>query len=107
MFRFRAVSDIPVAGLVAGVRVGCIDGKFVVNPSVPDMSRSTLDLVVAGTEDSVLMIEVPLPGVCQGCARVRKGCVSTQRCQHATGVPGVALGQKYRAVQYCSILYSL
>lgn len=78
----RAVSDIPVAGLVAGVRVGCIDGEFVVNPPVPDMARSTLDLVVAGTEDSVLMIEVlyargndtAVPGVTRSQRRSNANC---------------------------------
>lgn len=42
---------------VAGVRVGLLDGQFVVNPTVDEMERSTLDLVVAGTADAVLMIE--------------------------------------------------
>ena len=34
-----------------------IDGEFVVNPTIQDMQRSRLDLVIAGTEDAVLMIE--------------------------------------------------
>ncbi|KAG0595170.1 hypothetical protein M758_UG145500 [Ceratodon purpureus] len=52
-----AVSDIPMSKPVAGVRVGLLNGQFVVNPTVVEMERSTLDLVVAGTADAVLMIE--------------------------------------------------
>ncbi len=50
-------ADIPLLKPVAGVRVGMIDGEFVVNPTIQDMQRSRLDLVIAGTEDAVLMIE--------------------------------------------------
>ncbi|KAG0575011.1 hypothetical protein KC19_VG310800 [Ceratodon purpureus] len=52
-----AVSDVPMSKPVAGVRVGLLNGQFVVNPTVVEMERSTLDLVVAGTADAVLMIE--------------------------------------------------
>lgn len=52
-----AVSDIPMSKPVAGVRVGLLNGQFVVNPTVVEMESSTLDLVVAGTADAVLMIE--------------------------------------------------
>lgn len=51
------ISDIPLVKPVAAVRVGMIDGKFVVNPIVEEQRRSKLDLVLAGTEDAVLMIE--------------------------------------------------
>ncbi|CAI5971893.1 unnamed protein product, partial [Closterium sp. NIES-64] len=52
-----AVSDIPLAGIVAGVRVGMVNGALVVNPTNQQLEGSPLDLVVAGTTDSVLMIE--------------------------------------------------
>ncbi|GJP53314.1 hypothetical protein CLOM_g12467 [Closterium sp. NIES-68] len=52
-----AVSDIPLAGIVAGVRVGMVNGALVVNPTNEQLKGSQLDLVVAGTTDSVLMIE--------------------------------------------------
>lgn len=51
------ISDIPLLKPVAGVRVGLVDGKFVVNPTQEQMSKSKLDLMLAGTEDAVLMIE--------------------------------------------------
>ncbi len=51
------ISDIPFAGPVGAALVGYIDDKNVVNPLMPDMDKSRLDLVVAGTRDAVLMVE--------------------------------------------------
>lgn len=51
------LSDIPLVKPIAGVRVGMIDGQFVVNPTNQQMDNSKLDLMLAGTEDAVLMIE--------------------------------------------------
>ncbi|MFQ3631700.1 polyribonucleotide nucleotidyltransferase, partial [Roseiflexus sp.] len=52
-----AISDIPFLGPVGAVQVGYIDGKLQINPPMPDMANSTLDLVVAGTKEAVLMVE--------------------------------------------------
>ncbi len=52
------LSDIPVNRPVAGVRVGCINGEFVINPSNSSLKDSTLDLYVAGTKEELLMIEM-------------------------------------------------
>lgn len=53
-----ALSEVPMKRAVAGVRVGLIPGRgFVVNPTVPEMEESRLDLVMAGTSEAVLMIE--------------------------------------------------
>lgn len=52
-----AISDIPFDGPIAGVRVGQVDGKFVINPTVAQAKVSTLNLAVAGTKDAILMIE--------------------------------------------------
>jgi polyribonucleotide nucleotidyltransferase len=51
------ISSLPFHGPVAGVRVGRVDGKFVVNPSPADLKRSDIDLVVAGSKDSLVMVE--------------------------------------------------
>ena len=51
------VSDIPFHGPIAGVRVGRIDGKLVVNPTCRRLAESDLDLVVAGTRDGIVMVE--------------------------------------------------
>jgi polyribonucleotide nucleotidyltransferase len=52
-----AVSDIPFAHVVAGVRVGIVGGTLVVNPTRTQLEGSTLDMVVAGTSDAVMMVE--------------------------------------------------
>lgn len=51
------ISDIPWGGPVAAVRIGQIDGQFVVNPSFNDQTESMLDLRIAGTRDAILMVE--------------------------------------------------
>lgn len=51
------VSDIPFPRAVAGVRVVMCNDKFVINPTVQEQEGATLDLLVAGTEAAVLMIE--------------------------------------------------
>ena len=52
-----SISDIPFNGPIAGVRVGYINGKAEINPTVTKMSESDLDLIVAGTSDAILMVE--------------------------------------------------
>jgi polyribonucleotide nucleotidyltransferase len=52
-----AVSDIPFPTQVGAVRIGKLEGKFVINPAEPDIPESELDLVVAGTDDAILMVE--------------------------------------------------
>nr|BAL55655.1 polyribonucleotide nucleotidyltransferase [uncultured Chloroflexota bacterium] len=51
------ISDIPWNGPVGAVRVGLLDGEFVVNPTFQEMERSDLDLRIAGTRDAILMVE--------------------------------------------------
>jgi len=51
------ISGVPFMGPIAGARVGHIDGKFVVNPTRDQLVNSSLDLVVAGTKEGVLMVE--------------------------------------------------
>lgn len=52
-----AISDIPFDGPVAGVTVGRVDGKFVINPTAEQMEKSDIELVVAGTKDAINMVE--------------------------------------------------
>ena len=52
-----AISDIPFNGPIAGVEVGYIDGKLVINPSKEEMESSLLDLSVAGNKDAINMVE--------------------------------------------------
>ena len=52
-----ALSEMPVEKTVAAVRVGLVDGQYVVNPTFPQRKQSKLDLVVAGTKDGIVMVE--------------------------------------------------
>lgn len=51
------ISDIPFDGPIAGVYVGRIDGKFVINPTVEEKEKSDINLAVAGTKDAINMVE--------------------------------------------------
>jgi polyribonucleotide nucleotidyltransferase len=51
------ISDIPWAGPVGAVRVGRINGEFVLNPTFEEINASDLDLRIAGTKDAILMVE--------------------------------------------------
>lgn len=62
------ISNIPFLGPIAGVRVGRIDGKLVINPGREERTKSDIDLIVAGTKDAIVMVEggaqvVPEPEV--------------------------------------------
>lgn len=52
-----ALSGLPFQGPIGGARVGYIDGNYVLNPTLSQVAASDLDLVVAGTENAVLMVE--------------------------------------------------
>jgi len=52
-----SVSNIPFGGPIGGVRVGYIDGSYVLNPTLEEREISLLDIVVAGTGDSIIMVE--------------------------------------------------
>jgi polyribonucleotide nucleotidyltransferase len=58
-----AISGMPFMGPVGASRVGFIDGKYVLNPSKTELENSSLDLVVAGTKDAVLMVESEANGL--------------------------------------------
>lgn len=51
------LSDIPFNGPIGGVRVGRVDGQFIINPTVEQMEQSDLNLAVAGTADAISMVE--------------------------------------------------
>ena len=51
------ISDIPFNGPIAAIRVGLVHNKFVANPTFEDLEKSELDIVIAGTSDSILMVE--------------------------------------------------
>ena len=58
-----AISPVPVAAHVGAVRIGKLDGDFVVNPYEEDLAELDLDLIVAGTDEAILMVEAGASGV--------------------------------------------
>jgi polyribonucleotide nucleotidyltransferase len=52
-----ALSDIPFGGLLSGVRVGYKEGRFIFNPTFEEVEEGNLDLVIAGSDDAIIMVE--------------------------------------------------
>jgi polyribonucleotide nucleotidyltransferase len=52
-----AISDIPFKGPIGAVRIGFIDGKYIINPGQKELEATRLNLVVAGTADAIMMVE--------------------------------------------------
>src|SRR4030095_15511871 len=78
-----AVSSIPLEKTIAAVRVGLIDGQYVINPTYPQRKQSRLDLVIAGSKDSIVMVEAgasevseeeAIQGLEAGHAAIKKIC---------------------------------
>jgi polyribonucleotide nucleotidyltransferase len=58
-----AISGMPFMGPIGAARVGYLDGKYILNPTTSQLTQSKLDLVVAGTEEGVLMVESEADGL--------------------------------------------
>ena len=52
-----SISDIPFDGPIAGVHIGRVDGRLIVDPTVEETAKSDIDLTVAGTKDAIMMVE--------------------------------------------------
>ena len=52
-----AISDFPWDGPIAGVRIGRVDGQYVVNPTQEQLAASSMNITVAGTEEAIMMVE--------------------------------------------------
>lgn len=52
-----AISDFPWDGPIAGVRIGRVDGQYVVNPTREQLAASSMNITVAGTEEAIMMVE--------------------------------------------------
>jgi polyribonucleotide nucleotidyltransferase len=57
------ISDIPFDGPIAEVRVGRIDGELIINPTFSQLEKSDMDVTVAGTRDSIVMVEGEAQGI--------------------------------------------
>ncbi len=61
-----SLSPIPFAGPVGATRVGCIDGELVLNPTFTQLADSSLDIVIAGSSDALVMVEAGANGISEG-----------------------------------------
>ena len=52
-----SISDIPFQGPIAAIRIGRVHGEFIINPTYAELEESDIDLVIAGNEDSIIMVE--------------------------------------------------
>lgn len=90
------ISDIPLSKPIGAVRVGLIDDRFIINPTTEEMKNSRLDLVLAGSEDAILMIE----GYCDflteeqvihaietGHLAIREICLQLAKWRESIGTP--------------------
>ena len=77
------ISGAPFLGPIAGVKVGYIDGEYIINPTVEELEKSSLDLTVAGTFDAINMVEagakqvseeVMLEGLMKGHEAIKELC---------------------------------
>ncbi len=74
------ISDIPWGGPVGAVRVGRVDGKFIINPTFAEMDASDLDLRLAGTRDAILMVECGANEVPEDVMAAALGSRPSSRC---------------------------
>ncbi len=97
------ISQIPWNGPVGAVRIGCIDGQLVINPLMPEMEKSTLDLVVAGTEDAIIMVEAGAKEVSEALVvealdlahtQIRELCRFQEELRSAVGKSKVTLPER-------------
>lgn len=91
-----SISDIPFGGPIAGVFVGRVDGKFIINPTQEEKAKSDIDLTVGGTEEAINMVEggaaeVPeeemLDALMFGFEAVKKLCRFEKEIIEAVGRP--------------------
>ena len=96
-----AVSGIPFQKTIAGVRVGMVDGQFVINPTFTQRKESTLDLVVAGSMEGIVMVEAGAKEVSEANAVAALDAAHSAIKQIIAGIDALAasVGKKKVAVQ--------
>lgn len=91
-----SISDIPFEGPIAGVRVGRVDGKFIINPTLEQAAVSEMNVAVAGTKEAILMVEagakevseqVMLDAILFGHEEIKKLVAFQEQIQAKVGKP--------------------
>jgi polyribonucleotide nucleotidyltransferase len=113
------ISDIPFNGPISEVRVARIDGKYVINPSTADLEKNDMDLIVAGSMDSIVMVEGEMNEVseqemleairtahdaikrqCQAQLELRERCGNKAKREYSHETNDEALRDQLRAATY-------
>jgi polyribonucleotide nucleotidyltransferase len=96
-----ALSAIPVEKTIAGVRVGLVDGEYVINPTYEQRKTSLLDLIVAGTKDGIVMVEAGAKEVSEAQVVAALEAAHAAIKQIVEGIDGLrnAVGKKKLQVQ--------
>jgi polyribonucleotide nucleotidyltransferase len=90
------ISDIPFLGPIGAVRVGLVDGRFIANPTYPEMRDGLLNIMVVGTADAIVMIESGAKEVKEetvvdaiefGHAEIKKICAAISELRDKVGKP--------------------
>src|SRR5687768_5017755 len=101
-----ALSEIPFERTIAGVRVGLIDGEYLINPTYEERKRSQLDLIVAGHRDAIVMVEAGAKEVAEdvmlraleaGHAAIREVVQAIDDMAREVGRPKRAVARKERS----------
>ena len=104
------VSDIPFLGPIGAVRVGLVNGQFIVNPTYDEMRESLLNIMVVGTADGIVMIESGAKEVKEetvvdaiefGHTEIKKICAAINELRDKVGKPkreGRASGSSTRRI---------
>ncbi len=89
-----SISDIPFAGPTGSVQVAFVDGKYIINPTVEEREKSLINLMLAGTEEAILMVEAGakevseeemLQAILFGHEEIKKICKEIKKIQKAVG----------------------
>jgi polyribonucleotide nucleotidyltransferase len=93
------ISEIPFGGPVGAVRVGRVNGQYITNPSYTEMAESTVNIMVVGTMDGIVMVEAGATGVDEETvvgaidfahSEIKKICAAIKELQSKTGKPKMA-----------------
>jgi polyribonucleotide nucleotidyltransferase len=110
-----SVSDIPFHGPVGAVRVGRLNGEFVINPTYDEQREGTLNLMVVGTPDGIVMIEsgsreeseeVVVQAIEFGHEQIKKICAAISKLQKEAGKPKRAFEAPVIDETYISEIHS-
>src|SRR5215470_18063937 len=90
------LSDIPFLGPIGAVRVGLVEGRFIANPTYPEMRDSLLNIMVVGTSDAIVMIEsgakevkeeTVVDAIDYGHSEIKKICAAINEMREKAGKP--------------------